>query len=47
MVFIHGGAFLEGAGSSYSYGPEFFMAENNVVLVSVNHRVGLFGNLVY
>lgn len=46
MVWFHGGAFLEGSSSSYSYGPEFFMAENNVILVAVNYRLGVFGKLV-
>nr|AWW17119.1 carboxylesterase E4 [Subpsaltria yangi] len=45
MVFIHGGAFLSGAGSSHTYGPEFFMAEKNIVLVSLNYRLGVLGFL--
>ena len=40
MVWIHGGAFENGA--SNDYGPEYFMDEY-VVLVTINYRVGVFG----
>jgi len=39
-VFIHGGAF--GAGSSYEYGPSYLM-QQDVVLVTLNYRLGVFG----
>lgn len=45
MVFIHGGGFTNGTGSSRKYGPEFLMAEKNVVLVTINYRLGIFGFL--
>ncbi|XP_017781967.1 PREDICTED: esterase E4-like, partial [Nicrophorus vespilloides] len=40
VVFFHGGAFLEG--SSSLYGPRFLMTED-IVLVTVNYRLGIFG----
>lgn len=43
MVWLHGGGFQDGASSSqYSHGDTLAEAED-VVVVSVNHRVGLFG----
>lgn len=44
LVFIHGGGWFAGAGSSYMFGPEFFLDEN-VVLVTFNYRLGPFGFL--
>jgi carboxylesterase type B len=40
MVFIHGGGFF--FGSSNLYGPTYIM-EEEVVLVSMNYRLGPFG----
>jgi carboxylesterase type B len=40
MVFIHGGGWF--FGSSSLYGPAYMM-DQDVVLVSVNYRLGLFG----
>jgi para-nitrobenzyl esterase len=42
MVWIHGGAFIQGAGSSPVYDGAHF-AERGVVLVSVNYRLGRLG----
>jgi len=42
MFWIHGGGFL--AGHSGLFGPEYFM-DNDVVLVSINYRLGLFGKI--
>jgi para-nitrobenzyl esterase len=42
MVWIHGGAFIQGAGSSPIYDGTHF-AEHGVVLVSVNYRLGRLG----
>ena len=42
MVWIHGGAFVAGSGSSRTYGPEFLMMED-IVLVTINYRLGLLG----
>ncbi|KAJ8664467.1 hypothetical protein QAD02_006129 [Eretmocerus hayati] len=44
MVWIHGGAFNAGNSNSTRYGPDFFM-EEDVVLVTVNYRLGPFGFL--
>ncbi|XP_038214494.1 juvenile hormone esterase-like isoform X1 [Zerene cesonia] len=44
MVWIHGGAFYTGSGNSDYYGPEFFM-QHNVVLVTFNYRLEVFGFL--
>ncbi|CAG7831425.1 unnamed protein product, partial [Allacma fusca] len=42
MVFIHGGGFQSGCGSIYH--PHFFMDEN-VILVTLNYRLGAIGFL--
>lgn len=42
MVFIHGGAFVSGAGSLPIYNGTAFAA-NNVVLVTLNYRLGALG----
>ncbi|ODM96735.1 Esterase E4 [Orchesella cincta] len=42
MVFIHGGGFIFGDGNSY--GPEYFMENEDVILVTVNYRLGIFGD---
>ncbi|XP_037044089.1 esterase B1-like [Bradysia coprophila] len=42
MLFIHGGAFVEGSGNDNFYGPDFFINED-VVLVTLNYRLGVFG----
>ncbi|NP_001034534.1 putative esterase [Tribolium castaneum] len=44
MVWIHGGGFTSGSGSSEIYGPEFLMTED-IVLVSINYRIGIIGFL--
>jgi hypothetical protein len=40
MFWIHGGAFF--SGSSSQYPPEYLM-DKNVVLVSTNYRLGVYG----
>lgn len=42
MFWIHGGAFLIGSGNTDIYGPGFLVA-NDVVLVTINYRLGLLG----
>lgn len=42
MVWIHGGGFQCGSGSSEMYGPDYFV-EQDVVLVSINYRCGALG----
>ncbi|CAL8125465.1 unnamed protein product [Orchesella dallaii] len=43
MVWIHGGGYTFGDGNSY--GPEYFMETEDVILVTINYRLGLFGFL--
>ncbi|RZB41186.1 COesterase and/or Abhydrolase 3 domain containing protein [Asbolus verrucosus] len=42
MVWIHGGGFTCGSNSSEFYGPEFLIT-SNVVIVTINYRLGLLG----
>lgn len=42
MVWIHGGGFTAGSSKIEAYGPNFFMCED-IVLVTVNYRLGIFG----
>ncbi|XP_046988442.1 juvenile hormone esterase-like [Schistocerca americana] len=44
MVWIHGGGFQLGSGNTYFYGPEHLL-EHDVVLVTLNYRVGVLGFL--
>lgn len=44
MVWLHGGAFRNGASNFPLTGPEFLVQEN-VILVSINYRYGPFGFL--
>ncbi|HVO96605.1 MAG TPA: carboxylesterase/lipase family protein [Bryobacteraceae bacterium] len=46
MVWIHGGAFTRGSGSTPTYDGEHF-AEKGVVLVTINYRLGIFGFLAH
>lgn len=41
IFWIHGGGFVVGDG--YSYGAEYFMETEDVILVSINYRLGVFG----
>src|SRR5512139_253293 len=45
MVYLHGGAFSIGSGSSAVYDGGPLGAREDVVLVTVNHRLNLFGYL--
>ncbi|MBE9372952.1 carboxylesterase/lipase family protein [Saccharopolyspora sp. HNM0983] len=45
LVWIHGGAFVTGAGSETLYDGTGFAADGDVVLVTVNYRLGVFGFL--
>lgn len=42
MVWIYGGGFLIGNAQYQKYAPDFFL-ENDVVFVSFNYRLGIFG----
>lgn len=44
LFWIHGGGFFFGSGNSEDYGPEFLVA-NDVVLVTINYRLGLLGKI--
>jgi len=44
MVWIHGGGFTRGSGSSEIYGPDYLI-ENDVVFVAINYRCGVLGFL--
>lgn len=45
MVWIHGGAFIAGSGSSSWYDGASFAAQGDVVVVTINYRLGIFGFL--
>ncbi len=46
MVFIHGGGFVNGAGTEPNYDGTA-LAEHGVVLVTLNYRLGVFGFLAH
>lgn len=43
MVFLHGGAYVEGGSSDPMYDGTNFVTRNDVVFVTINYRVNLFG----
>jgi carboxylesterase type B len=43
MVWIHGGAFSCGCASTTTFGPQYIV-ENDVVLVTLNYRIGPLGS---
>ncbi|KAJ8036045.1 Carboxylesterase 4A [Holothuria leucospilota] len=45
MVFIHGGAFIEGTSMTYDFSGVPLAAIGNVVIVTINYRVGALGFL--
>jgi len=45
MVWLHGGGFASGAGSAHSFDGNFLAHSGDVVVVSVNHRLNIFGYL--
>ncbi|HEY1710896.1 MAG TPA: carboxylesterase/lipase family protein [Rhizomicrobium sp.] len=45
MVWIHGGAFVTGAGSVGTYNGKHLAARGDVVVVTINYRLGVFGFL--
>lgn len=44
MVWIHGGGFTGGSSKAEIYGPDFLISEN-VVVVTINYRLGILGFL--
>lgn len=45
VIYIHGGAYVTGAGDSIYYDPTVFVREQRVVWVSVTYRLGILGYL--
>ncbi|MFD1170198.1 carboxylesterase/lipase family protein [Oceanobacillus caeni] len=45
MVWIHGGAFMNGSGSSGLYDGTSFASSGDVVVVTINYRLGILGFL--
>lgn len=45
MVYIHGGAYSHGSGSSPLYDGAYLCRRGDVVVVTLNHRLGAFGYL--
>ncbi len=45
MVWLHGGGYAGGAGSAHSFDGNYLARANDVVVVSVNHRLNVFGYL--
>ena len=45
MVWIHGGSFIAGSGSSILYDGTSFAEQGDVVVVTINYRLGIFGFL--
>ena len=44
MVWIHGGGFMTGDGTPQSFGPQYFMS-HEVIMVTINYRLGPLGFL--
>lgn len=42
MVFVHGGAFNFGSGSTDIYSPDYLLDEN-VIVVTINYRLNVLG----
>ncbi len=40
LVWIHGGGFVTGSGVPSLYGPEYFMEQEGLILVTLNYRLG-------
>ena len=45
LFWIHGGFFEHGSGMYYHYGPDRFMKDGDMVMVSINYRLGVLGFL--
>jgi carboxylesterase type B len=45
LFWIHGGAFTFGNGNSFLLGPDYFMQSNDIILVTINYRLGTLGFL--
>jgi len=47
MFFLHGGAALYGSGSQAFYRGNLLCEKGDVVVVTINYRMGVFGNLTH
>lgn len=45
MVFIHGGSFNQGSSSPDELSPDYLLDEN-VIVVTINYRINVFGKLI-
>lgn len=45
LVWIHGGAFFYGYSDDEGTAPDYFMKRQDVVFVTFNYRVGIFGKI--
>lgn len=45
-MWIHGGGFVTGSGSTTNYGPDLIV-EKDVIMVSISCRLGIFGFLSF
>lgn len=45
VVWIHGGSYTSGAGDAHVYDPSEWVAQENIIVVSLTYRLGLFGFL--
>ena len=45
LVWIHGGALQTGSGRFDEYGPQYFMEQENTIIVTINYRLGPLGFL--
>jgi acetylcholinesterase len=45
LVYIHGGAYYIGSGLSNHYGGPYYLMDQDIVLVTINYRLGLLGFL--
>ncbi|GAB0089996.1 hypothetical protein DMENIID0001_046270 [Sergentomyia squamirostris] len=43
LVYIHGGGYISFSSNPDILGPDYFMANGGVILVTLNYRLGLFG----
>lgn len=45
VVFFHGGSFIAGSGSEDFYDPFVFVGTTNIIIVTINFRLGVLGSL--
>ncbi|MEF2975835.1 carboxylesterase/lipase family protein [Subtercola sp. YIM 133946] len=45
MVWVHGGAYVNGSGSGEIYDPSRIVTDGDVIVVGINYRLGVFGFL--